>query len=160
MTGIFKKILGKFLLSSIRMRHCGKGIVMYAPSNIYPTAKIGHNVSIGAFTEVGHEVEIGDRTRIGKGVFIPQGVTIGRDCFVGPHVCFSNDNFPPSLKKDWKKTRVGNRVSLGAGVSVKPGVEIGDDALVGMGAVVTKNIPSGEIWAGVPAKFLKRKEAE
>ena len=37
---------------------------------------------------------------------------------------------------------------------VLAGVSIGDGAIVGAGAVVTKSVPAGEIWAGVPAKKI------
>lgn len=30
--------------------------------------------------------------------------------------------------------------------------------IVGAGSVVTKNIPDGEIWAGSPARFIKKRE--
>lgn len=33
-------------------------------------------------------------------------------------------------------------------------VTIGNDCIVGAGSIVTKNIPNGEVWAGVPAKFI------
>ena len=39
-----------------------------------------------------------------------------------------------------------------------PGVSIGDDCIIATGAVVTKNIPSGEIWGGVPAHFIEKTE--
>ena len=38
------------------------------------------------------------------------------------------------------------------------GVTIGDGAIVGANAVVTKDIPAYEIWAGVPAKLIKSRE--
>lgn len=37
-------------------------------------------------------------------------------------------------------------------------VRIGDDAVIGAGSVVTKDIPAGEVWAGNPAKFIKKRE--
>ena len=43
---------------------------------------------------------------------------------------------------------------LGAGSTILPGIEIGENAMVGAGSVFTKNIPSGEVWAGNPAKQL------
>ncbi len=33
---------------------------------------------------------------------------------------------------------------------------IGDEAVIGAGSVVTKNIPAGEIWAGNPAKLIRK----
>lgn len=35
-----------------------------------------------------------------------------------------------------------------------PNVSIGDNAIIGAGAIVTKSIPSGEVWGGVPAKYI------
>ena len=46
---------------------------------------------------------------------------------------------------------LGQHVWLGANVVVLKGVTIGDSAVVGAGSVVTKSIPTGEIWAGIPA---------
>lgn len=54
-------------------------------------------------------------------------------------------------------TTIGHDVWLGANVLVKSGVEIGTGSVIGMGSVVTKNIPPYEIWAGNPAKFIKRR---
>jgi carbonic anhydrase/acetyltransferase-like protein (isoleucine patch superfamily) len=42
-------------------------------------------------------------------------------------------------------------------VLIKGGVNVGHGAIIGMGSVVTKDIPPYEIWAGNPAKFIKRR---
>lgn len=130
-------------------------ITGWMPFNVYGSATIGKNVSIARFVEIGHNVVIGENTRIGKGAFIPEGVTIGRNVFIGPHVCFSNDMYPPGKKEDWQKTYVEDGASIGAGVSIRPGVTIGKGAMIGMGAVVTKDVPEGETWVGVPAARIK-----
>lgn len=49
-------------------------------------------------------------------------------------------------------TSVGNDVWIGCNVTVIGGVKIGNGAVIGAGAVVTRNVPPYEIWAGVPAK--------
>ena len=130
---------------------------IWHPCNIYKTATIGTNCSVGMFSEIGDNVKIGQNTRIGFSVFIPEGVIIGDDCFIGPKVCFSNDMFPPSPKEKWKYTIVKDGAVLGANVSVLPGVTIGAGALVGMGSVVVCDIPDNEVWVGNPAKFLRKK---
>ena len=53
---------------------------------------------------------------------------------------------------------VGSRVFIGVGAIIMPGVTIGDRAVVGAGSVVTKDVPSGQVWAGVPARFIKSSE--
>jgi acetyltransferase-like isoleucine patch superfamily enzyme len=136
---------------------CFDKVVVWEPCNIYATATLYPGVSVGAFTEIGDEVSIGRDTRVGAGCFIPAGVNIGSNCFIGPHVCFSNDMYPPSPQHCWEKTEVLSNASIGANVSIRPGVVIGHNSLVGMGSVVTKSIPDDEVWAGVPAKFIRRK---
>ena len=44
---------------------------------------------------------------------------------------------------------------LGAGAVIGEHLTIGEFSLVGMGAVVTKDIPACEVWAGVPARRLR-----
>jgi maltose O-acetyltransferase len=46
-------------------------------------------------------------------------------------------------------------VWLGGGVVVCPGVTIGDDTVVGAGAVVTRDLPSGVVAVGVPARVIR-----
>lgn len=57
--------------------------------------------------------------------------------------------------KGARPCRVGNYVYLGYGVIVLPGVSIGDFSIIGAGAVVTRDIPSGTIAAGNPARVIR-----
>lgn len=134
-----------------------RAYVVWQPANVYKTAVIGENVSIGMFTEVGPDVRIGENTRIGKGCFIPKGVDIGRNCFIGPHCCFTNDMYPPSPKEEWLSTVISDYAAIGANCTILPGIKIGKGALVGAGSVVTKSIPDSEVWCGVPAKRIRTK---
>ncbi len=89
-------------------------------------------------------------------------LTIGQHCAIGPG-CYITDHdhgldpaFPPlSQPMVAKPTRIGNCVWIGANVTILKGVNIGDKAVIGAGSVVTKNIPSGAIAVGVPAKVIK-----
>lgn len=49
---------------------------------------------------------------------------------------------------------IGNDVWIAAGAQVLRGVSIGHGAVVGGGAVITKNVPPYEIWAGVPGRKI------
>ena len=52
--------------------------------------------------------------------------------------------------------KIGDNVWLGAGVIINPGVTIGDNSVIGSGSVVTKDIPEDSIFAGNPAKFIRK----
>jgi len=55
---------------------------------------------------------------------------------------------------------IGNDVWIGHNVTILSGVTIGDGAAVGAASVVTKNIGAYEIWAGSPARFIKKRFSE
>lgn len=46
---------------------------------------------------------------------------------------------------------------IGANTVICNAVRIGKNAIVGAGSVVTKDIPDNEIWAGNPARFIKKR---
>ena len=56
-----------------------------------------------------------------------------------------------------KKTIIGNDVWIGDRAIIKAGVTIGNGSIVGMGAVITKNVGDYEIWAGNPAKLIRKR---
>lgn len=50
---------------------------------------------------------------------------------------------------------VGNNCNISWDVTIMPNVHIGDNCVIAAGAVVTKNVPAGTIWGGVPAKQIE-----
>lgn len=56
------------------------------------------------------------------------------------------------------RIKIGNNVFIGAHTIICKPVTIGDDVVIAAGSVVTKDVPSGEMWGGVPAKFIKKLE--
>lgn len=123
-------------------------------SNISSKAKIGSGTIIHSHCWIGDNVIIGKRCKIQAFAFLPEGVILEDDVFIGPHACFTNDKRPPSGGKQWAKTIVKKNASIGANATILPGLVIGENALVGAGSVLTKNVPTGEVWAGNPAKKL------
>jgi acetyltransferase-like isoleucine patch superfamily enzyme len=137
----------------------GDRVVVYRPVNLYGCT-IDDDVTIGPFVEVQQGVRIGCGTKIQSHAFICEGVTIGRDCFVSHGVMFINDTFArggPACgdRSLWKTTTVGDGVSIGTGAVILP-VTICAGAVVGAGAVVTRDVDVRGIYAGNPARLLRR----
>lgn len=87
------------------------------------------------------------RIEIGEDVAIADNVTI-RD----------SDNHIVTSRPDYEITKpvfIGNRVWIGMNATILKGVRIGDGAIVAAGAVVTRDVPSGCLAAGVPAVVIK-----
>jgi len=144
----------------------GKNVQLSKFINLYG-CEIGDNTKIGAFVEIQKKAKIGKNCKISSHTFICEGVTIGNNCFIGHSVTFINDNYPKAVnskgnletEEDWAdrfvKTNIGNNVSIGSQATILGGLIIGHGSIIGAGSVVTKNIPTNQIWAGNPAKMLR-----
>lgn len=131
-------------------------------TNLYDS-EIREECFIGPFVEIGGAV-IGARTKVSSHTYICPHVEVGTDCFIAHNVTFTNDTFEtPStyrhiaeLAQKWtqRRTVIGNGVRIGSGAVILP-VKVGNNCVIGAGSVVTKDMPDGEIWAGVPAKLMK-----
>jgi acetyltransferase-like isoleucine patch superfamily enzyme len=148
----------EILESQFRDVAFGKGVKVVQPANLYGCT-IGDDCFIGPFVEIQQNVSIGKRTRVQSHSFICEGVTIGEDCFIGHGVMFTNDRFsegvPAGDRSKWEKTVIGNRVSVGSNTTFLP-VSVCDEVVIGAGAVVTKNIVEKGVYAGNPARLIKR----
>ncbi len=143
----------------------GANVKISAFVNLYGCS-IGDNTKLGAFVEIQKGVTIGKDCKISSHTFICEGVTVQDKVFIGHNVTFINDRYPRATiadgslqtEEDWDvvPTLVEKGASIGSSVTILCGVTIGAGAMVGAGSVVTKSVPPGEIWAGNPAKFLKK----
>lgn len=114
----------------------------------------------------GPSIVVGDRVFIGRGVEfnILARIEIGDDALIASGCVFVDHNHGVSahcLMNEQANVvepiSVGRGAWLGANVVVLKGVKIADGAVVGAGSIVTKCIPEGEIWAGNPAHFIRRR---
>ena len=143
----------------------GANVKISAFVNLYGCS-IGDNTKLGAFVEIQKGAAIGKNCKISSHTFICEGVTVQDNVFIGHNVTFINDKYPRATRadgslqteEDWSvvPTLVESGASIGSSVSILCGVTIGAGAMVGAGSVVTKDIPPGEIWAGNPARFVRK----
>jgi len=145
----------KSKISKIRL---GKNCKIIEPVNLYGCV-IGNRVFVGPFVEIQKNVKIGDNTKIQSHSFICEKVTIGKKCFISHGVIFVNDLIKfgkiETNPKFFKKTRVGNSVIIGSNSTILP-VAISNNIVIGAGSVVTKNLKIKGIYAGNPAKLIRR----
>jgi UDP-3-O-[3-hydroxymyristoyl] glucosamine N-acyltransferase len=147
---------------AVRDVKCGAGVKIIEPANVYECT-LGDGCFVGPFVEIQKGVVVGARTRVQSHAFICELVTIGDDCFIGHGVMFVNDVFavggPARGRRElWRETRIGNHVSIGSNATILP-VEICDHVVIGAGAVVTRNITEPGIYAGNPARLLRKLES-
>jgi len=145
--------------SCIKSVNFGKDVKVVQPVNIYGCT-IGDNCFVGPFVEIQKDVTIGANTKIQSHTFICELVDIGSNCFIGHGVMFINDLFqnggPARGNKNlWKSTKINDQVSIGSNATILP-VEICSNVVIGAGSVVTKNITESGVYAGNPAKLIKK----
>lgn len=137
----------------------GARVKIVEPCNIYGCT-LADDVLVGPFVEIQSDVLVGARTKIQSHSFVCSLVSIGEDCFIGHGVMFVNDTFTlggpaGGDRSRWKETTIGNRVSIGSNATILP-VTICCNSVIGAGAVVTKDITEPGVYAGNPAKLLKK----
>tara|TARA_B100001113_G_C21072578_1_gene606205 strand:- start:245 stop:649 length:405 start_codon:yes stop_codon:yes gene_type:complete len=114
---------------------------------------IGSGTNIGALSHIGRDVTIGETCKIQGSVYIADGCIIGNEVFIGPNATLTNDRHPPSGGK-WSPVVVEDKVVIGANATIIAGVRLCEGCVIGAGSVVTEEVPSEQVWAGNPAKFL------
>jgi len=115
---------------------------------IHPAAVVARDAVIGAGTVLMAGAVVNTGARIGRNVIVNTGATIDHDCNLGDGVHVSpGANLAGNVD-------VGTTAQLGIGCCVIPGIRIGAGCTAGAGAVVVRDIPDGETWAGNPARKI------
>jgi acetyltransferase-like isoleucine patch superfamily enzyme len=147
------------LKAQVRDVSAGFGVRIVEPANVYE-CELGDHCFVGPFVEIQKGVRIGARTKVQSHAFVCELVEIGADCFIGHGVMFTNDLFAKGgpARGDrslWKSTHIGDRVSIGSNATLLP-VKICNDVVIGAGAVVTRNITEPGVYAGNPARLVRK----
>jgi maltose O-acetyltransferase len=119
-------------------------VFIASPKNLV----IGKNVTIGSYSKIFNyeKVIIEDEAELGPGLHIQTNDHIWTDM-----------NLP--LGKQGSKfgqIKIGYGVFLGANVTILQGSVIEKLCVVAAGAVITKNLQTGFLYAGIPAKAIQQ----
>lgn len=140
-------------------------------SQLHQTCRIGtssaiSNTIMGMYSYCGEHTNI-SMAEIGKFTSISAYCSIGGGAhpvdWVSTSPVFTAErsilrtNFTKNSFATHKKTYIGSDVWIGAHALIKSGVSIGNGAVIGMGSVVTKDVGPYEIWAGNPAKLIRKR---
>ena len=100
---------------------------------IHPAASIGRRF----FIDHGVGVVIGETSVIGDDVMIFHGVTLGGT----------------SGRRVKRHPTLGDHVMVGAGAKILGDIHVGNNAKVGANSVVVKDVPTGSVATGIPARY-------
>jgi acetyltransferase-like isoleucine patch superfamily enzyme len=126
----------------------------------------GWNSKCAIWVRKGAVLRIGDNSGMnGALVYASNSVTIGSYVKIGGSSRIFDTDFHPLC---YEKRRVTNEgtyslpviieddVFIGAYSTILKGVTIGARSIIAAGSVVTKSVPSDELWGGNPAKFIRK----
>ncbi len=118
--------------------------IVHPSASVSSTSRVGPGTVLLAQTVLTAAVTIGSHVAIMPHVILTHGDVIGDFATMASGVCLGGN------------VQVGRCAYIGAGALVREDRSIGSRALVGMGAIVTRDIPPHEIWAGVPARYIRK----
>jgi serine O-acetyltransferase len=125
-----------YLRGSHRPAHAIKALLFFVFKAVLPP-----EVQAGEGLQINHR---------GMGVVVHPNTTLGRNVTLQHGVTIANKHFV----SDKQFTHVGDEVTIGAHAVIVGPLNIGSGATIGAGAIVTKDVPPGETWAGNPARRI------
>ena len=114
-------------------------------------------------------LKIGDGTGISNSsITCQQQIVIGNHVLIGANCQIYDTDFHP-LESRYrfgqernnnyirrKLVRIEDEAFIGTGTIILKGTHIGRGSIIGAGSIVCGEIPPFEIWAGAPARFVKK----
>jgi acetyltransferase-like isoleucine patch superfamily enzyme len=145
-----------------------EGVLVFHPGNIHIGSRvyIGHNSILHGYHK--NEIFIEDDSWIGQGCFLhgAGGIKVGRAVGIGPMVkILTSHHVEGEMSKplvfqqlEFGEVSIGDGCDIGVGSIILPGIRIEEGSIVGAGSVVTRDIPSYSIFAGNPARLLRKRQ--
>ena len=134
----------------------GKGSTIHMLARIYDPR----------FIKIGEDSIIGERATLDGRRQLPNskgGLSIGDHVDIASEVMIwtsEHDLKSPTFSAIEEPVTIEDYVFIGPRAIILPGVTIGRGAVVAAGAVVTKDVPSGAIIGGVPAKEIGQRSVD
>ena len=130
------------------------------------------NIEDNVVFKINQPFDANNGIEIGSNVFIgcncefnsSAKIVIGDDCLIASFCTFSDNGHSfenQDLIRNQRCTKqdivIGKNVWIGTHCSILEGVHIGEGSVIGAGSVVNRSIPPNQVWAGVPAKFIRNR---
>ena len=116
---------------------------------IHPDSKLDRNTTVFPGSLINRGVMsspgaiIGKNSHVYAGAFIGHDSEIGRGCTIAAHAVIGG------------RVAIHQGAHIGLNSTIREDITISDYAILGAASMLTKDIPSRQIWAGNPARFLK-----
>jgi galactoside O-acetyltransferase len=165
-------------LENLGFKFVGKNVNISKKSSFYNISKIsvGDNVRIDDFCILSGNINIGSFVHIAayssifsgeKGVFIKDFVNISsRVCIYGKSDDYSGDSLTsPLISDEYKNLKdkiviLEKFVIIGTGSTILPGCILSEGSAVGAMSLINHSLGEYSIWAGIPAKFIKKRNRQ
>lgn len=139
------------IISGNMMNTLGRNIKTSIRVDENALIKIGNNVGMSCVSLWSKKkIEIGNNVKLGADVLVFDSDMHSLDYRQRRELATDAPNAKSAA------IVIEDDVFIGARSIITKGVVIGAKSIVATGSVVTKSIPSGEIWGGNPAKFIKK----
>ena len=125
----------------------------------------GSNIFMGCRLDCPGGLVIGENSTINQQCRLDSrgGIRIGNFVSISANVTILTSDHDPDTANYISRAAsviIDDHSFIGTGVIILKGVHIGVGAMVGAGSVVTHDIPSGEIWAGNPARKIRTRKTD
>jgi len=162
-------------LPNLGLKSFGKNVFISRTASFYGADKIclGNNVRIDDFCILSGKIKAGSYIHIAafSALYGSQGIEINDFCGLSPKSMIFSDSddysgeylIGPTIPPEFTnvtggKVTLNKYVQIGAGSIVFPNLSIGVGTAVGAMSLVNKSLPEWSIFAGIPAKFIKKRK--